>query len=79
MSWGLPMLVSDIDPMPEFAGDSAVYFNPFDCDDLSSKIVHTLSSDSELKSLRQKALLQSRKYSWDQFVKSVTNIYLKKV
>ena len=42
MSLGIPMAVSNYDPMPEICGDSAIYFPPYDEIGISNSIERLL-------------------------------------
>lgn len=59
-----PMLVSNRPPMPEFAGDAAVYFNPRDPSDLASKLSWILANPNMMKDLAERAERRSRLYDW---------------
>jgi glycosyltransferase involved in cell wall biosynthesis len=50
MGSGRPLLSSDRPPMPEFAGDAAVYFDPSSPEDLAGKMDHLLDS-AELRAV----------------------------
>ncbi|MHB8894438.1 MAG: glycosyltransferase family 4 protein [Candidatus Geothermincolia bacterium] len=69
MRCGLPVIASDIPINHEIAGDAAIYFDPFDSNDLRVKIQEVLS-DTELRlSLSRRSLERSRAYSWEDCAK----------
>jgi glycosyltransferase involved in cell wall biosynthesis len=76
MCFGLPILSSSFDPMPEFCGCAAVYFSPFSVTDMSNKLEWCLHNNDRMQSLRREAKQRSRRYSWDTFTENVTSLYL---
>jgi|GEM_PF-136161 len=68
---GVPTLASSLGPMPEIAGDGALYFDPFDPSDLAAKMVQ-LSADEPLRAaLGQRGVAQSARYSWAQTARGI--------
>lgn len=45
MSAGRPVLSSNVMPMPEFGGESVIYFSPYSADDLYEKMISLLSNE----------------------------------
>lgn len=65
MSSGIPIICSNKQPMPEFALDSVIYYEPKSVVDLLDKFV-LLISDSNLRNIiSDKSYKYSFKYSWD--------------
>lgn len=62
---GRPMLVSSRPPMPEFAGDSVIYFDPSEPDDLAEKLSALLIDTPLMEQLSERALEQSLKFQWE--------------
>ena len=59
----LPLLLSNQTALPEVAGDAAIYFDPYDVEDMAKTIidfVHTPNHDA----LIQRQTQQLEKYSW---------------
>jgi len=64
MACGTPVLASKIQPMLEIIGDAGLFVNPHDVTGMSEKMYNILT-DSDLRlELREKALVQSRNFSW---------------
>ncbi len=61
---GRPLIVSDRQPMPEFGGDAAVYFDPASPDDLAYKIASIIDDSSHMETLATKARERSFYYDW---------------
>jgi len=61
---GRPLLVSDKQPMPEFGGDAAVYFDASSPADLADKISVIMDDDNKIKQMSLKAIERSHHYDW---------------
>ena len=72
MSCGLPIVCSNTTAMPETCGDAAMYFDPYDVEDMSEKIILMLS-DNELRySYAKKSLLRIKSLPNYKKVTSIT-------
>lgn len=78
LSAGKAVFCSNINPMPEFGGDAPIYFDPYEIDELSSKIL-SFEKDYLLLSekLGSKSRLQAEKFDWYNTVHATVN-FLKK-
>ena len=65
MASGKPLFVSNKPPMPEFAEDAAVYFNPENPDELVQCLYEYLDKPIELSNLGKLSAKKSQKYSWE--------------
>jgi len=71
---GCAVLLSNIASLKEVYGDSVLYCNPLDIDDIYSKMT-MLYNDSELRTdLSKKGSMNVKKYSWDNSAKSLFSI-----
>lgn len=77
-AYDLPVASSDRSCLPEVLGESAIYFNPEDTEDMASKIELILSDDN----LRQQKIASGRsnlnKYSWKKMAQEINKIYQEK-
>ncbi len=65
MAAGLPIVCSNKEPMPEILGDTGLYFDSENPDDIASSILHLITSpELRLEKARQ-SQLRSNVYSWD--------------
>ena len=64
MAAGRPVVVSNRQPMPEFGGDSVVYFDPSSPDDLANAIADFVDDRDALAQLSYTARERSRLYDW---------------
>jgi glycosyltransferase involved in cell wall biosynthesis len=63
LSAGCPSLVSHRPPMPEFAGDAVVYFDPSAPEDLAVQLASLLDDEARLKDLAGRAKIRSLRYN----------------
>lgn len=61
---GQPLLVSNRQPMPEFGGDAAIYFDPTSPEDIADKLISIIDDPLTMESLSKKARERSIKYDW---------------
>jgi len=61
---GRPLVASREPPMPEFAGDAALYFNPSSPLELSECLSRLLNDPDRMRAFSRQALERSRAYSW---------------
>lgn len=59
---GRPLLASCREPMPEFGGDAAVYFDPSSPEDLAEKLQTVIDDPARMMELSDKALQRSLLY-----------------
>ena len=64
MASGRPLLCSNRAPMPEFAGDAAVYFDPADPAQFARELVALLSDPERMREYGERARDRSRSYDW---------------
>lgn len=62
LSAGCPSLVSHRPPMPEFAGDAVVYFDPSEPEDLAVQLASLLDDEARLRDLAGRAKIRSLRY-----------------
>lgn len=75
MMSGAPVAVSNVFPMPEFADEAAVYFDPLDIDSICQSLNDALSkSSTSLENMKTLSYNQAEKYTWSMFVENVRNL-----
>jgi len=75
MACGCPVLSSNLPSIREYGGDSVLYFNAGEVDELVA-FMKSLQNDQKLRdSLRQKGLVQSSKYSSDLTISKLLHVY----
>lgn len=65
MACGCPVITSNVCACPEVAGDAALLVNPRSVEDIASAILRLVSDVELRKSLREKGLKRSKKFSWE--------------
>jgi glycosyltransferase involved in cell wall biosynthesis len=60
----IPIMSSDTDPMPEFLGDNAIYFNSMDVENIKETILFSIENLEFLYENSEKAYVNLKKYSW---------------
>ncbi|MCG2692035.1 glycosyltransferase family 4 protein, partial [Microgenomates group bacterium] len=75
-SCGCPVITSNIASLPELGGSAAIYINPLSIKDLSQAIKQLLQfDDSNYRTLREKAIKQAKKFSWEKTAKETLKVY----
>lgn len=64
MASGLPIACSNRGPMPEILGDSGLYFNPEDIDEITDAIDTLVTSPGLREKLSKLSYKSSQQYSW---------------
>jgi len=65
LACGIPTISSNASSLPEIGGEAVKYFNPNSIDDLLKKMQEVLDSNELRKSLREKGVIQAKKFNWD--------------
>jgi glycosyltransferase involved in cell wall biosynthesis len=65
MSYGCPVIASNISSLPEAGGDAALYVDPLNIEDIKKKL-EVITEDADLRQkLIKKGYEQVRKFSWE--------------
>ena len=67
---GRPLLVSNIQPMPEFGDNAVIYFDPFSPEDFARQVLLIIDLPEELNRLGRMAAKHAEKYNWDETARS---------
>lgn len=79
MSFGCPVLVSEIPSHKEVCGDAALYFNPNNRSELTRALEEILLNFKLRNELVDLGYLQSNKYSWEHSVKLISEFIRTKI
>lgn len=75
MMAGLPVAAADASCLPEVLGEAALYFDPYNVHDIV-KVIKKVLSDHDLRlRLKQKGLVKSNEYSWQDLAQKTLAIY----
>lgn len=77
MACGVPVIISDIPPLREVAGDAALDFRPSDYEELADVICRILESESLRSEMIQRGIQRVREYSWEKVAASTIQTYKK--
>ena len=75
MATGAPVITSNSSSMPEIAGRAAALIDPMDVGGLKSVMMKFLDDEKLRASYSEKALLQSKKFSWEKCARQTLEIY----
>lgn len=72
---GVPSVVSNMSSMPEVCGNAALYFNPFDVEDMADKISAVFKDESLRAGLSARMALRLNDFSWRQNARDTMAVY----
>lgn len=75
MAEGLLVLCSDIPVFHEVLGSAAVYFNPYDANDMADKMSDVLNNPQKYENFKQLGFEQVRRYSWQKLAHQTLVVY----
>ena len=75
MACGIPVVSSNASSLPEFGGEAARYFDPYDVEAMADTI-RTVWTDSDLLAeMRRQGLIQAAKFSWERAARETLQVY----
>ncbi|MFH0943423.1 MAG: glycosyltransferase family 1 protein [Candidatus Beckwithbacteria bacterium] len=76
LSCGCPVITSNNSSLPEIGGEAAIYINPQSTENLSQAIKQLIQlDDSNHQTIKQKSLLQAKKFSWEKTARETLKLY----
>jgi glycosyltransferase involved in cell wall biosynthesis len=75
MSYGVPVLTSNISSLPEVAGDAGVLIDPFNVSSIAAGLVRVLTDDTLHEILSASALSRSKLFSWDKAAQGALAVF----
>ena len=75
MACGVPVVTSNVSSMPEVGGDAAIYFDPYNEDDMAEKIGRVLQDELLRKTMIAKGLDKVKEYSWEKCAAETLQVY----
>ncbi len=76
MACGCPIICSNVSSMPEVCGDAAVYFNPFNLEDLENAIKLIIKEPTIRKDFIERGLIRAKEFSWEITSKKTAKVIL---
>jgi len=74
---GVPVVSSNAASLPEVGGESAVYFDPYQIQEMSQAIISVLDNEDLAKELILKGTINRQKFSWKNTAVNTLKIYEK--
>ena len=62
---GCPAILSNVSSLPEIGGDAAVYFDPFNVEDIRNKVEKVLTDENLRSVMIEKGLRQAEVFTWE--------------
>lgn len=77
MSCGLPVIASDTSSLKEVTGGAGVLVSPDNDTELQNQILNILGNKEIKEKLKEKSLIQAKKFSWERTAQETLDIYNK--
>lgn len=77
MSYGCPIITSTLSSLPEVCGESALYVNPYEVDDIADKLQQILDDQHLRNQLAFKAQKQSQLFTLERYSQQLSEAYLR--
>jgi len=75
MSLGTPVVEARASALPEVGGDAAIYFDPFDPEDIADKLGEILGNEALRQKLAKKGRARAEKFSWRRMAEQTLKAY----
>lgn len=75
MGCGAIIAASNIDPIPEICQDTALYFDPYDPEDIAEKIELGLRDEELRRRLSKKAVRRSKDFCWERAARQTLAVF----
>jgi len=77
MACGVPIAASNVPPMPEICGDAAIYFEPYDPEDIAAKIDLLITNEDLRNELKQQAATRAGFFDWRETAEQLLKVFHK--
>lgn len=77
MACGTPIIASNVPPMPEICGSAAIYFDPYDREDISCSLERFLGDQNLRESLKRESLERCKFFDWKKTAEKVIEAFEK--
>lgn len=74
MSYGCPVITSNVSSLPEAGGDAALYVDPKSTEDITKKITMVLDNEKLRSEMIEKGKKQVKKFSWEKTARETLNV-----
>lgn len=69
------VIVSNIPSLKELCGDTALYFNPENIQDIAAMLEKVLQGDTHIHALNEKAYERTKQFSWERMAQETVAVY----
>ena len=77
MACGTPVACSNVSSLPELGGEAALYFDPYDEDEMAACIGELMGDEALREELRAKGVAQAGRFSWERTAQETLAVYEK--
>lgn len=75
-SVGIPVVCANATSLPEVAGDAAVYFDPYNVDEIAKALFEVASDEKRRAQLRKAGYENAKRFSWRRSGKILFHLYM---
>jgi glycosyltransferase involved in cell wall biosynthesis len=75
MACGVPIAASNTSSLPEIGGDTALYFDPLNVDEMANTIKNILKNSELQQEMRNKGLERAKLFSWEKASRETLVLY----
>lgn len=75
MNAGVPVISSFAGSLPEVAGDAALYFDPYDVEEIAAKIAEVAMDKALQQELRLRGKRNATRFSWEKMARETVAVY----
>lgn len=75
MTYGVPVVCSNVSSLPELVGDAAIMVNPLEVQEIAMALKLILSDEELRTELIQRGYQQAQRFSWDQTAKEYLEVF----
>jgi glycosyltransferase involved in cell wall biosynthesis len=77
MACGCPVITSNVTSMPEVGGDSVLYVDPYNVENIAQGMYQLLTNEELRTNLRHQGLARAKLFSWSKTAKGVRQVWEK--
>ena len=77
MACGTPVACSNVSSLPELGGAAALYFDPYDAQEMAACIGQLAGQPALREDLRAKGMAQAARFSWERTARETLDVYEK--
>ncbi|WP_158299351.1 glycosyltransferase family 4 protein [Paenibacillus antri] len=77
MSFGAPVITSNVTSIPEVIGDAGILMDPNSSDSLTKAMITMVQQQDQRKKMAEKSIEQAGKFSWERAARQTLDVYKK--